>query len=186
LAAGRKINYHLPFMDQTKGEMVKALAETGLEKLACATMSCVHYPLRERNKQCGICPACILRQQAMIVAGIREPRGTYKYNPFGPSRLVDRIPEKGLRFLKAFLMQVAHLSVLDTQADLPRRLRRHLFGSGIMGHGESPHLVIELLRQYRDEWLTIAAEGKKRGWHWASLLSPTMVANQGGLTHASA
>ena len=186
LAAKRQIEFRLPFMDQTKGEMVKGLAELGLKKLACATMSCVHYPLRERNKQCGVCPACILRQQAMMVAGIREPRGTYKYNPFGPSRQVNRIPEKRLRFLKAFLMQVAHLSVLDTQGDLPRSLRRHLFGSKIVSHGESPHPIIELLRQYRHEWLDIIADGKERGWHWASLLSPTTFANQGGLTHASA
>jgi hypothetical protein len=187
LAAKRQIEFRLPFMDQTKGEMVKGLADLGLKKLACATMSCVHYPLREkRNKQCGVCPACILRQQAMIVAGIREPRGTYKYNPFGPSGHVDRIPEKRLRFLKAFLMQVAHLSVLDTQGDLPRRLRRHLFGSRIVSHGESPHPIIGLLRRYRHEWIGIIADGKERGWHWASLLSPTMFANQGGLTHASA
>ena len=187
LVAGRKIDYCLPFMDQTKGEMVKRLANVGLNKLACATMSCVHYPLREKRcKQCGVCPACILRQQAMITGGIREPRGTYKYNPFGPSRLVNRIPEKRLQCLRAFLMQVAHLSVLDSQDELPRSLRRPLFGSGIVGHGQSPHQVIELLRRYRHEWLTIAAEGKERGWHWASLLFQTMFANQGGLTHASA
>lgn len=187
LVADREITFRLPFMDKTKGQMVKSLADEGLEDLALSTVSCVHYPLREKpHKQCGICPACIFRRQAMLVGGIREPSGTYKFDLFGPQQVVNNIPDCRLKYLKAFLMQVAHLSVLDSQDEIPRSLRRHLFGSGIVGHGESPQPVIELLRRYRNEWLTIAAEGKEQGWHWASLLFQTMFANQGGLTHASA
>jgi 7-cyano-7-deazaguanine synthase in queuosine biosynthesis len=187
LVAGREIVYRLPFMDRTKGEMVKMLANVGLENLARSTVSCVHFPLRERrHKQCGVCPACIFRRHAMLIGGVREPRGTYKFDLFGPSRLVNRIPDQRLKHLKAFLMQVVHLAALDSQDELPRRLRRHLLGSGVIGQGDSPLPQIELLRRYRQEWLTIAAEGKERGWSWVNLLTPTMFTNQGGLSHASA
>jgi 7-cyano-7-deazaguanine synthase in queuosine biosynthesis len=187
LAAGREIAYRLPFMDWTKGEMVRALAKAGLENLVRSTVSCVHFPLREGpHKQCGVCPACIFRRLAMMVGGIREPRGMYKFDLFGPSRLVNRIPEKRLVYLKAFLMQVVQLAALDSPGELPRRLRRHLFGSGVLAHGESPQAVVELLRRYRQEWLAVAAEGQEREWSWVKLLTPTTFANQKGLSHASA
>lgn len=187
LASRREIVYHPPFMDRTKGEMVTTLAEASLGDLAYSTVSCVHHPLREKpHKQCGVCPACILRRQAMLVGGIREPRGMYKFDLFGRSRRENRIPEKRLMYLKAILMQVVHLAALDSQSDLPRRLRRHLYGSGILADGESPHRVIKLLSRYRQEWWTIAAEGKERGWSWVKLLAPTPFPNLGGLSHASA
>src|SRR5262245_9148658 len=187
LVAGREVVYRLPFMDKTKGEMVKLLVSEGLEDLARSTVSCVHYPLRERpHKQCGVCPACIFRRQAMLVGGVKEPRGTYKFDFFGSSRVVNRIPERRLKYLKAFLMQVVHLATLDSQDELPRRFRRHLVGSRVLGSDESPLSVIELLRRYRQEWLTIAAEGIEQGWDWAKLLVPTESASHGGMSHASA
>lgn len=187
LVGGREIVYRLPFMDKTKGQMVKLLAGEGLEDLALSTVSCVHYPLREKpHKQCGICPACIFRRQAMFIGGIKEPRGTYKFDLFGPARLVNRIPDGLLKYLKAFLMQVVHLAALDSQDELPRRFRRHLLGSGIIGPGDSPFLVVEVLRRYRQEWLTIAADGIERGWTWVKLLTPTKSAKQEGMSHASA
>jgi hypothetical protein len=187
LVSGREIVYRLPFMDRTKGQMVTALANRGLEDLTRSAVSCVHYPLRERpHKQCGVCPACIFRRQAMLVGGIGEPRGTYKFDLFGPSRLVNRIPEHRLKYLKAFLIQVVQLAALDSQNELPRCLRRHLFGSRILGQGDSPRPIIELWRRYRQEWLTIAAQGNERGWSWVRLLTPMTFTNQGGLSHASA
>ncbi len=174
-------------MDMTKGQMVKLLVAEGMESLALSTVSCVHYPLRERpHKQCGVCPACIFRRQAMLVGGIKEPRGTYKFDLFGPSRVVNRIPDRLLKYLKAFLMQAVHLAALDSQDELPRRFRRHILGSGIIGHEESPLPVIKLLRRYRQEWLTIAAEGIERGWTWVNLLTPTKSTKQEGMNHASA
>ncbi len=174
-------------MDKTKGQMVQLLAGEGLEDLARSTVSCVHYPLRERpHKQCGVCPACIFRRQAMLVGGIKEPRGAYKFDLFGPSRVVNRIPERLLKYLKAFLMQIVHLDALDAHDELPRRFRRHLLGSKIIGHGESPGPVVEVLRRYRQEWLTIAAEGIERGWTWVKLLTPTQSTKQEGMSHASA
>ena len=187
LIAGREITYRLPFMDKTKGQMVKMLADEGLKDVALSTVSCVHYPLREKpHKQCGVCPACIFRRQAMCVGGINEAGGTYKFDLFGAQKVVNEIPDRFLKYLKAFLMQVVHLAGLETQDELPGRFRRHLLGSRIIGQGESLGPVIELLRRYRAEWLAIAAEGVDRGWDWAKLLAPTKSTRTEGLCHASA
>src|SRR5262249_46494804 len=125
LVAGQEIVFRLPLLGQTKAQMVRLMADEGLQDLARLTGSCVHYPLRERpHKQCGVCPACIFRRQAMFVAGIEEPRNAYKFDLFGPARHVNRISEDLLKYLMAFLMQVVHLEALDTRDELPRRLRR--------------------------------------------------------------
>jgi len=79
LVAETNIEFCLPFLHRTKGEVTKVLADFGLHALAVKTTSCVGYPLRHSlAKQCGICPACIFRRQAMLTAGISEPNGSYR------------------------------------------------------------------------------------------------------------
>jgi len=165
LAAGREIVFHLPFLEKTKGEVVGQLAALGLQELARSTVSCVHYPLRERpHKQCGVCPACIFRRQAMLIGGIEEPGD----------------------FLKAFLLQVANLGALKSGSPVPERVRRHLFATNLVSRDESMAPFLRLLSRYRDEWLSIAAEGMEREWAWTNLLAPIGAALIGEHSHASA
>lgn len=173
LVAGREITFRLPFLDRTKAEVVRTLAEDGLGAVARSTASCVHYPLREATrKQCGLCPACIFRRQSMITTGIDEPTDAYKYDLFGPAGVVNRIEDRRLSYLKAFLMQVEKLSELDSLAAVPRFFKRHLVGTGVVAHGEplTPHVA--LYRRYRKEWLELVARGRSEGWSWADMLSP--------------
>ena len=187
LVAGREVSYRLPFIGQTKGEIVRLLANSGLEDLARSTVSCVHYPLRESpHKQCGVCPACILRRQAMFVADINEAEGTYKYDLFGPSASVNRVASRSLRYLKACLMQVVQLAEIEGKADLPRRFRRHIYGTGIIRPGESATPFIELLLRYRHEWLAIAEYAKSHGWSWGTLMTPAHGILHEGRCNASA
>lgn len=173
LVAGREITFRLPFLDRTKAEVVRTLAEDGLGEVARSTASCVHYPLREATrKQCGICPACIFRRQSMITAGIEEPTDAYKYDLFGPAGVVNRIEHRRLSYLKAFLMQVEKLSELDARPSVPRFFKRHLLGTGVVAVGEPLTPYVALYRRYRSEWLELVARGLSEGWTWADLLSP--------------
>ena len=98
LAAGRGIALTLPFVNQTKGEVVRTLATDGLHEMARQTISCVHYPLRNRGpKQCGFCPACIFRRQAMFAAGIAEAGDAYLLDIFvaTPKRVNQIEPRNG-------------------------------------------------------------------------------------------
>src|SRR6266498_5474825 len=79
----------------------------------------VRKALNSLQKQCGVCPACVLRRQAMAVAGIAEAEETYKYDFLGSLDGVSRIPSKKLLHLKAFLMQVASLKDVCAGAPLP-------------------------------------------------------------------
>lgn len=172
LIAEQEITFKLPFMDRTKGQIVKALTDHGLAELPPTTVSCVHYPLREsKHKQCGVCPACIFRRQALLVAGIQEPPGTYKFDLFGSPSRANRISPKRLKHLKAFLDQVVQLTDVKPNHPMPARIRRHLFGTAILKAGQSPEPIIQLLGQYRDEWKDITARTAEQGFSWTKLIT---------------
>jgi 7-cyano-7-deazaguanine synthase in queuosine biosynthesis len=186
LVADGEVEFRLPFFDRTKGEVARNLVKARLEELAYLTASCVHYPLRHsRQKQCGVCPACVFRRQAMAVAGIAEPEGTYKYDFLGSPGGASRIPSKRLLHLKAFLMQVASLKDVCAGKPLPRSVARHLVSTEVLADGYPREAVAALLARYRDEWMDIASDGDRKGLSWARLLAAPRPQNQ-GVTHASA
>jgi hypothetical protein len=175
----RRITYDLPFLDRTKAEMVGFLAgDERLRELARSTASCVHYPLgRKVGKQCGACPACVFRRQAMCVAGIVEPVGTYAYDLFGDAESALGVPEGHRRWLRGFLQQVAWLRPLDRPGGMPPRLRGHLFDTEVVLERDADlSLYADLFRCYRREWLKLAAEARGRGLWWGGMLSRAVAA----------
>jgi len=174
--AGSNFEFRLPFFNQTKGELVTRLAELKLEQLARMTASCVAYPLRHSRsspaKQCGICPACIFRRQAMQVAAISEGVEVYEHNIFKLLPESAAMPAERLKFLKAFLMQVAQLKDVERNERLPGAFERHVISTGILMQGQSQKGVIELLARYRDEWIAVASQARRSGLGWATWLAP--------------
>ena len=167
LAAGREIAFHLPFLNQTKAQVVRCMAgDPELEDLARFTTSCVHYPLRERlHKQCGWCPACVLRRQAMAVAGIVERTDTYKYDLFDAGQLRE-MDEKRLQPLVAFLLQAERLTIMDRTEQPPAFFAHHLRETEVIRVGEPMETYVKLFRSYRDEWLCLAARSARLGFPW--------------------
>jgi hypothetical protein len=107
----------------------------------------------------------------MAVAGVEE-NGVYKHNLFGLDHENGQIPEDDLEYLKAFLLQVVNLGPLQVGGFVPQPVRRHLFATNVVSTEESMVPFLHLFSRYRDEWLSIAAEGKYCGWAWANLLAP--------------
>lgn len=144
------------------------------------------YPLaRPHYEQCGICPACIFRRQALHVGGIKEPQGSYAYDFLGDADQSNQIPPEKLNYLKAFLMQVSGWADIKTFGGLPERVERHLHSTQILKPEDSPQGIIDLLVRNRDEWLQMAAEGRERGYIWARLLAPAQSAVESGAIYAS-
>lgn len=144
------------------------------------------YPLRHsQQKQCGVCPACVFRRQALAVAGIAEPEDTYKYDFLASSGGLSRIPSKRLLHLKAFLMQVALLRDVCAGKPLPRSVARHLVSTEVLADGNPREAVTAMLARYRDEWMDIALAGNRKGLSWARLLVAPRPQKQ-GVTDASA
>jgi len=182
-----EITFRLPFLDQTKGEMVRAVNEAGLADLARETISCAHYPLGHRRyQQCGVCSSCIFRRQAMLVGGIEEPEGSYSFDLFGTAEAANVVPQEKLKYLKAFLMQVAKWDDIEKIGRLPEPVSRHLLETHIHKVGDSPEAIIDLLVRHRDEWKQIVAKGRRVGYRWARLLDPARTSVGQGVSHAPA
>ena len=117
---GSAVRYRLPFLDRTKGEMASQLVRLGLADLALKSVSCITHPLRRGHmqRQCGHCPACVFRRQALWQAGIREPEEFYLTDVFG-----GQPTEQQSRALTAFRQQAARLDDLDGSA-VPAFFRR--------------------------------------------------------------
>jgi hypothetical protein len=175
LVADRPIAFDLPFREQTKAEMVRALADDGLGELALQTVSCAHFPLRTPSpaKQCGTCPACLHRRQALLSARIAEPSDVYKHDLFGDATAANAVPAGKLTHLKATLMQVNDPRELRRSSPLPDNVRRHLLGAEVVEPGESLDPWLRVLERYRDEWLCLIADAQSRSRAWGSLF-PTL------------
>lgn len=180
--ANSPISFILPFREFTKGQMVRHLADNDLQSLAKSTVSCVSYPIRDKkSKQCGICPACIFRRQAMSSAGINEDRNTYKYDIFAGKEQPIPLKERHLACLKAFLMQVADLEEVQFCRRLPERFMRHLIGTEILRNGEPTAPIIRLLSSYRMEWVELIQQADRRGCLWTKLLAVSGDCQEGAI-----
>jgi len=169
----RDTNMSLPYQYMTKGELVTSLCGTSLSSLLPETASCVHYPLRaERAKECGVCPACIFRRQAVFASGIDEPGSRYKYDLFGKAS--SRIPHEKLKYVKAFLIQVDKLSQLDYSDVLPDFVVQHLRATEVITDNRIPTELIDLYRRYRREWLDLLVYGSRQGWEWCRMMAPAI------------
>jgi len=83
LVTESNLTFELPFYDRTKGELLSPLKYHGLDAWLQSSSSCIHTSLRAIGRRhCGVCPACIERRQAFLVAGITENISDYKEDIF--------------------------------------------------------------------------------------------------------
>jgi 7-cyano-7-deazaguanine synthase in queuosine biosynthesis len=161
-----EIQYILPFVHNTKAEMVREVKRLGLEGLARRSFSCIVHPLKRKGwQQCGTCPACVFRRQAMISAEIRENEGDYASDLFSTPDLTMLPSRKKMEAVSFFHEQVSRLRPLD-DAGIPQFFRRHLLSTGAASSEEEIVRFAELYRRYRQEWLKIIAEGRRQRWPW--------------------
>ncbi len=171
-----QIEYVLPFAGQTKAEMVARVRELGLEELAQESVSCILHPLLRRGwQQCGHCPACVYRRQAMLTAGIAEAEDAYAVDLFSPPHPRHPIPLKQLRPIRAFHQQVARLSELDDGL-APECLRRYLLATRAISSDEQLAQHVEVHRRYRREWLDLIADARRHGLPWLAPSLPPALA----------
>lgn len=161
-----KVEYVLPFADRTKSEMAARLRDLGLEELARKSVSCILHPLRREGwQQCGHCPACVYRRQALITAGISEPNA-YAIDLFAPPASHRPISEKRLYSIRKFYQQIASLRELDDDL-VPQRLRRYLWATHVISSDEQLGPYVEVHRRYRREWLSLIDDARRQGLSWA-------------------
>ena len=146
--------------------MVSMLKPLGLEKLARMSVSCVTHPLRRKGgQQCGICPACVFRRQAILTAGIAEDKSAYAIDLFAETAPARTIASKDMRWVKAFHQQVAHLHELDSGV-VPACFRRYLRTTHVITNNSQISAHAEVYRRYRREWVLLIADARRRNFPW--------------------
>lgn len=178
LVFGRQIDVTLPFLESTKGDVVKHLCGNALSEVARQTVSCAHFPVRlEKGGQCrscGVCPACLFRRVALNTAGIHEDRSRYQHDLLDPR--TSQLGPKKLRYLLAYLRQVDSLSELD-EGHLPLLISRHLRSTGLAQPGDPLNSYVELYHRYRSEWYELIGKARTNGCRWATRIDiPDQVA----------
>lgn len=162
------VRYVLPFADHTKAEMVRRVKELGLGELARRSVSCILHPLRRQGwQQCGYCPACVYRRQAMITAGIEEGPDAYEVDLFSPPEPIHNIRVKHLLWIRAFHQQAGRLAELD-EGRVPNSFQRYLYATQAVSTDDelSPH--IKVYRRYQQEWAALIAASRRRGLPWVT------------------
>jgi 7-cyano-7-deazaguanine synthase in queuosine biosynthesis len=161
-----EIRYILPFVNWTKAEMVSEMKKLGLEDLARRSFSCILHPLKRNGwQQCGTCPACVFRRQAMLTAGIREKMDAYAIDLFGTSDQALLPSRSNLAAIHFFHDQVSRLRPLD-DAIIPPFFRRHLWSTGAVSSEEEIAAYAEVYHRYRQEWLKIIDVGRRSRMPW--------------------
>lgn len=166
LATGRPFEFRLPFLFATKAELCAGLAEFGLHDLVRRTVSCDGFPQRVAGKpQCGLCTSCLLRRQALYVAGLDELDHVdgYRENILSPR---TQLSGDKLYPLRAMLDQVARIRrALDTpelwralSSTYPQLIeiasRLAVAGQSMLGVDDR---LVGLYRHYCDEWAIFPA-----------------------------
>lgn len=103
LALERKVNIRNPFLFETKAEMCRSLAVSGLADIVRETVSCDNYPVRVQGKtQCGHCTSCVLRRQAIRCGGLMnfDPPEAYRYDVLDNASDMDGDKLHGLEVMR--------------------------------------------------------------------------------------
>lgn len=156
-----------PCLFQTKGEMCQALYPLGLLRSVAETTSCDGFPQRAPQPQCGYCTSCVLRRQALYVAGIQDSemiRDVYRHDVFGGR--ADLTPEQSDGFASMRNQARWIADCLATQspwnslvAAFPELLRTHCeFVARGVQPGRVRAGIIGLLRTYALEWERLPAD----------------------------
>lgn len=175
--AGRDIKFRLPMLRHTKAEAVREMASAGLGDVAGMTMSCVHWPLRNKGaaKQCGLCFACIGRRHALRAARVNDDPQQYEVDLFGPHP-TSLYAGKKLLPLKACLLQVVDLRSQFETGVPPRGFYHHLAAAGTSEYGMGVDEVVDLHRRYTSEWHLLIADAKAHGIPWANWIKRVGIA----------
>ncbi len=167
---GRPFHVALPFMENTKGEIVASLSRSELQQIANATYSCPSFPIRIHRagpqQSCGVCAACLFRRLAMHSAGIEEHRQDYQYDFLSRG---SAIPPKKRRYLAAFLNQVDSLNETDF-GKLPLSIEKHLRQTHVFDHVSSVTTLVDLYRRYRNEWVELIRRAEETGCNWTKMI----------------
>ena len=181
---GTPFRLDLPYVFETKTQLLQGLTRNGLDQVVADTISCAHY----RHQECGLCTGCLLRRQAMTLAGLSEldlrKAPQYGIDILGPDSSAWTHHRRAW-LMKATLLQVSRLkAVLDTGEawchleDLDPDMGRA--AAMLAARDGRPEMevrdeIVQMYRRYADEWYRFAQYARDTLEKQAVLDWPTLL-----------
>jgi hypothetical protein len=78
---GMKLRVHNPFVFETKGGTLLNPAVAAHSHVVAESFSCEFFPnYHSRQRQCGVCPSCLIRRAGLLAAGLPDDGGDYTWD----------------------------------------------------------------------------------------------------------
>jgi 7-cyano-7-deazaguanine synthase in queuosine biosynthesis len=161
----KDVSYVFPRIWNTKGETLRAYVAIDSTDAWHKTKSCWRNnqwsSVNGKQRQCGVCAACMLRRVSVHAAGLTEPSETYICSDMTAATLeaaVERgFTKTGGAFRQYALAGILHMDHLADMASADQRpeITRHattLGGALGLSPQESGERLITLLNTHAEEW----------------------------------
>lgn len=115
----------------------------------------------------------------MLTAGIVEDSDAYDTDLFAKADIRIPISPEYLRCIQTFHEQIAHLAELD-HGVVPASFRRYLkMTKAAITDGQIAQYA-EVYRRYRQEWLALIADARRRGLPWITTVGSPAITEGAG------
>lgn len=179
---GKEVRYVFPRLWNTKGETLRAFAAIDAAESWRGTKSCWRNSqwssVNGKQRQCGVCAACMLRRMSVHAAGLTEDPDIYICADMTAGSLEDAVAPGFTKVNGAFrdyavagILHMDHLADM-TSADHQGEIARHsaTLGPALgLSPGETQERLKSLLHKHTAEWKTYMNSLGARSFvrHWA-------------------
>lgn len=178
LVSGKAIPVEHPFLDQTKGDVLRQFSESEMKQALAITHSCVRYPMRHKGVRpaptCGICGGCLLRRVSLIAADHLELERAERYywkdlsaQTVGESSTMGRTTDRDHRIATRAALDMADLAALssrDGDAVSVRRVASEYSAARGLRLEESHERLQALIRRHNEDWTKFVSTLGRGSW----------------------
>lgn len=166
ILTGQEFSIANPFLFFTKAEMCRHDAVRELGEFLHLTFSCDGFPVRVKNRgQCGSCTSCLLRRQALELAGLSSYDQNGYLNDLSSPTFMGT--ERQLHALRAMNWQAHRIGVAVSRTD-PwealvsefielQKLQLDVCRDGKVQPAELQSKLLHLYSQYAADWGSFSA-----------------------------
>jgi 7-cyano-7-deazaguanine synthase in queuosine biosynthesis len=181
LLLGNSVHFEFPRLWSTKGETLRAYAESPGGGDWMNTKTCWRSSqwtsVADKQRQCGVCAACMLRRMSVHAAGLLEDPNTYVAVDLKAERLTEALDPGFSGYNEAFqeyaiagALHLDHLADMAAADALPA-VRQHaarIAGVGGLEISAIENSLVSLLQRHAKEWSSFLESQGPRSYlrHW--------------------
>jgi len=178
LVTGKRIPVEHPFLDHTKGDVLRRFSKPELRRALAVTNSCVRYPLRHKAVRpammCGVCGGCLLRRVSLVAAGHEDLERGERYFwkdlsalALAAGSVAGRTTDRDQRIAYQSALDMANLARLAERNGDSVSIRRVASEYAIarnVGMSDAVSHLQQLVQQHRRDWNAFVSKLGPESW----------------------